>query len=107
MSTTFRSLLTATVLLAGLSHVASAQEMYPRIIGSGETVEIEYGPSPQRNILGGGAVQVQNRGGTEIDVTHLDERFVQRPVDGVVPVLRGQGESRSLAYVPAGGAIGG
>ena len=108
MNTTFRSLLAATALLAGLSSQgAGAQGMFPRAVGSGENVEIEYGPGPQRNILGGGAVRVQSRGGNETTVTYLDDQFGQRQRDGLVPVLRSDGENSDLVYLPGPGAIGG
>ena len=101
MSTTFRSLLAATALLAGLSaQSAFAQEGFPHTIGSGESAEIVYGPGPQRNILGGGAVSVQQVTGSEAIVTYLDDRFVQRPQPGQVAVVISSGENTQRVELP-------
>jgi hypothetical protein len=32
---------------------------YPRVVGTGENASVEYGPGPQNNIVGGGAVTVR------------------------------------------------
>ncbi|WP_439595277.1 hypothetical protein [Falsiroseomonas sp.] len=102
MSTTLRSLLAATALLAGLSSQgAFAQDMYPRTIGSGESAEIVYGPGPQGNILGGGAVAVRQVTGSEAIVTYLDDQFVQRAQPGQVAVVISRGENTQRVELPA------
>ncbi|MBU8537703.1 hypothetical protein [Falsiroseomonas tokyonensis] len=102
MSTTLRSLLAATALLAGLSSQgAFAQDQFPRTIGSGESAEIVYGPGPQGNILGGGAVAVRQVTGSEVIVTYLDDQFVQRAPAGTVPAVFSRGENSLRVELPA------
>ncbi|MGX9963051.1 hypothetical protein ACVFYP_06985 [Roseomonas sp. F4] len=102
MTTTIRNLLAATALLAGLSaQGAFAQDMYPRTIGSGESAEIVYGPGPQGNILGGGAVALRQVTGDEAVVTYLDNSFVQTAPAGRVPAVFSQGENSLRVELPA------
>lgn len=106
-----RTLLRAVVFAASAASVpavaqtgaatASADASYPRTISSGENGEIDYGPGPRANIVGGGAV-VATGGGEDMVVRHLDPSFAQAPRPGLVPVAIGSGENGSLVWVPAG-----
>jgi hypothetical protein len=92
---------------------------YPRVVGTGENASVEYGPGPQQNIVGGGAVTVRETSGTDVQITHLDARFAQQPRAGLRPVTIGTGENTATAWVPsdtnaanialaqAGGLVGG
>lgn len=107
MSTLSRIALRATALLLGASLTAPALATdgatWPRTIGSGENVEIEYGPGPRGNVVGGGAVHVTGSG-ENVEIHHLDPSFVQLPPAGQVPVTVGSGENVSTVWVPAGNA---
>ncbi|NKE47434.1 hypothetical protein HB662_21835 [Roseomonas frigidaquae] len=107
MATTFRSLLAVTALLAGIgTQGAFAQEMFPRTVGSGESAEIVYGPGPHGNILGGGAVTVQQVTGDETIVTYLDAQFVQQAQPGTVPSVLSVGENSQRVDLPAASTRG-
>ena len=95
-----RMTLVAVALLAGAQAVAQTTS-YPRIIGNGENIEIDYGPMPA-NIVGGGRVMVTERGSMgNIDYIHLDAMFAQAPREGFVPLTVGSGESAETVWVPA------
>jgi hypothetical protein len=98
MSNTLKKLLLASALLAAAqTHTASAQDAtYPRIVKTGENVEIDYGPGPRGNVVGGGQV-VMSGGGEDRRITHLDAGPTRS--DGLIPVLVGGGEDRWVAYV--------
>jgi hypothetical protein len=74
---------------------------YPRVVGTGENASVEYGPGPQNNIVGGGAVAVREVTGNDVQVSHLDARFAQQPRAGLRPVTIGSGENSTTAWVPA------
>jgi len=97
MTKTLRSLIAAAALM-GAPLVAQAAE-YPRLVGSGETQIVEYGPAARGNILGGGAVAVMFDGESHVVITHVDEMGVQRREDGRVPVLVGSGETRMIVWI--------
>jgi len=95
-----RMTLVAVALLAGASAVAQTPS-YPRIIGSGENMSVDWGPM-QANIVGGGRVMVTERGSMgNIDYIHLDAMFAQAPREGFVPLTIGSGESAETVWVPA------
>lgn len=91
----------AAALTLGLGAAASAEATYPRLVGSGESLHIEYGPEGQGNVLGGGQVQVTGQG-EDARTRHLEGRFAQAPRPGEVPVMVGSGEGRTTIWVPAG-----
>ncbi len=99
-----RAALGATALLLGAALTAPAGAMdgpaWPRTSGSGENIEIEYGPGPRGNIVGGGAVHVTGSG-EQTEIHHLDPSFVQLPPAGQVPVTIGSGENVGTTWVPA------
>jgi len=99
-----RPALAAANLLLGLAlatpAAASDAPLYPRTTGSGENTEIDYGPGPRGNVVGGGRVHVSGSG-EQAEFHHLDSDFVQRPPAGLVPVTVGSGENSSTAWVPA------
>ncbi len=107
MSPLSRIALRATALLLGATLTAPALAMdgtsWPRTTGSGENVEIEYGPGPRGNVVGGGAVHVANSG-ENVEIHHLDPSFVQLPPAGQVPVTVGSGDNVSTVWVPAASA---
>ncbi len=92
---------TATTLLLALAAPAMGEVSYPRTIGSGENVEIDYGPNGPGNLLGGGRVIVTGSG-EDTQLRHLDPEFVQAPRAGLVPVTVGSGEGSATVWVPAG-----
>jgi hypothetical protein len=102
MTKTLRSLIAAAALL-GAPAMAQAAE-YPRLVGSGETQTVEYGPGARGNIVGGGATAVMFGGESHVVITHLDEMGVQRRTDGRVPVLVGTGETKMIVWIEGAGA---
>jgi hypothetical protein len=94
----------AALLAAGALAVgaASAQaQTYPRVTGSGENLMIDYGPMGQPTALvGGGRVTVTPMAGENFMVLHLDSMFTQEARPGFVPVVIGEGDNRSVIYVP-------
>jgi hypothetical protein len=74
---------------------------YPRVVGTGENASVEYGPGPQQNILGGGAVVVREVTGNDVQISHLEARFAQQPRAGLRPVTIGNGENTATAWVPS------
>jgi hypothetical protein len=79
--------------------VASAQS-YPRTVNSGDSVEIDYGPGPQGNVVGGGAL-VTRGAGESFAITYLDDANAQQPPAGMVPMSVTDGETHTV-WVPAG-----
>jgi hypothetical protein len=105
MTRTLRVLIGGAALLAlPYAHTAFAEGYYPRVTNNGENVEIDYGPGPRGNIVGGGRVVVTGNG-ESMQIEHLDPQFAQQPVPGLVPVIVGSGENASVAYVPAGTSL--
>ena len=96
MTYTTRSLFAAALLL-GAPALAQASD-YPRLVGSGEDMTIEYGPGPQGNVVGGGQAVVAI-GGTTPSIRYMDDANVQRRADGLVPVMVDQGETRTITFV--------
>jgi hypothetical protein len=92
---------TATLLGSAFAHPTFAETSYPRIIGSGENVEIDYGPGPRGNIVGGGRVVVSGSG-EDLVIRHLDSQIAQQPQPGLVPMIVGSGGNTSVVWVPAG-----
>ncbi|WP_191083852.1 hypothetical protein [Roseococcus microcysteis] len=95
MNTT-RNLIAAALLL-GAPVLAQAAD-YPRQVGSGEDMTIEYGPAAQGNIVGGGGTVVTFSGPSP-SIRYTDDAQVQRRTDGLVPVMVDQGETRTITFV--------
>lgn len=99
MSTT-RNLIAAALLVGApalASSLAQATD-YPRLVGSGEDMTIEYGPGVQGNVVGGGPATVAI-GGTTPSIRYTDDAQVQRRTDGLVPVMVDEGETRTITFV--------
>ncbi|WP_120009869.1 hypothetical protein [Teichococcus vastitatis] len=73
---------------------------YPRMTGSGENSEIDYGPGPHGNVVGGGAA-IATGSGENTEIRHLDPSFAQVPDRRVMAVTVGSGENSSIVFVPA------
>ena len=102
MTKSFRPMI-AAALLAGAAislPLTAAAQGYPRLIGSGENMSIDYGPMGQGNLVGGGRVAVTMQSGMDITVMHLDSVFVQQPRAGYVPQTIGSGVNSMTVYVP-------
>lgn len=92
----------ATALLGptfSLGVLAADGVSYPRTVGSGENIEVEYGPTPSRNIVGGGQMQVTGSG-ENAEVTYLEAGHAQPAPFGLMPTLRGSGENIEVVWVP-------
>lgn len=101
MNRTFHSLLaTAALLGGGAVGSAQAQDLYPRTVGSGENVSVEYGPGPRGNVAGGGRV-VSYGNGEHTEFRHLDPARAQGARSGLVPLAVGSGENVTIVWVPA------
>jgi hypothetical protein len=98
-----RSHLTATiaVLSFGLAAPALANDLYPRTVGTGEDIEVDYGLNGPGNIVGGGRVVVTGSG-EDLQLRHLDPEFTQAPPSGLVPVTVDSDEGSTTVWVPAG-----
>ena len=81
-----------------------AQDAYPRTVGSGDNISVEYGPAGSQNVVGGGATVLRNRANGEVDANYLEPDFAQTPRQGVVAVEIGSGESAETIWVPAASA---
>lgn len=97
MTNAFRTLIAAAALL-GAPALAQATD-YPRLVGSGEDMTVEYGPGPHGNIVGGGPTSVTLGGEQHVTITYLDEANVQRRADGRVPVMLGSGEGARILWI--------
>ncbi|SUE44010.1 Uncharacterised protein [Roseomonas gilardii subsp. rosea] len=73
---------------------------YPRVVATGESTVIDYGPGPRNNIIGGCAVALSGGAGESLTITHFDRSKVQTPPAGMAPVLSRQGENTEIAWVP-------
>lgn len=91
---------TAALLGPAFAHQARAETSYPRFVGSGENVEIDYGPAPRGNVVGGGVAQVFGTGQNQ-DQRYTGEVRAQSARGGLVPHVIGSGENASVVYVPA------
>jgi hypothetical protein len=102
MSQSFRHLFLAAALAGGAALAAgpAAAQTYPRVVGSGENMMVEYGPMGQGALVGGGRVTVSRPTGMDMQVMHLDSVFVQQPREGFVPVVIGMGPNMTTIYVP-------
>ena len=92
----------ALALAPALSQAAFAQEgaAYPRIVPTGDTNSVEYGPGPRGNIVGGGAISVRyHYSDNNAEVDYLEPQYAQRRTDRLVPVVVTSGESTSVSYV--------
>ena len=96
----------AAIFAAGLLGAAPvlAQNAFPRTVGSGENITVEYGPAGSSNVVGGGATVLRNRANGEVDANYLEPDFAQTPRQGVVAVEIGSGESAETIWVPAASA---
>ncbi len=92
--------------LSGPAFAQSVAEnsYFPRVVGSGENAQVEYGPGPQRNIVGGGAVTVTNEPNGTVHIRHTDGSFVQQGRPGLRAVTVGSGESERTIWVPSAAA---
>lgn len=101
-ATIFNAILAAGLLgPAALQPAAAGDQLgYPRIVGSGEDVRVEYGPGPQNNIVGGGHAQLRGAG-EDMQLSYSGAGAAQRTPAGMVPVLEGSGESVGVAWIPA------
>ncbi|NKE45162.1 hypothetical protein HB662_10260 [Roseomonas frigidaquae] len=77
---------------------------YPRVVGSGENAEVEYGPGPAQNIVGGGAVSVTEEPNGSVHIRHTDSSFAQQGRQGLRAVTVGSGESERTIWVPSADA---
>ncbi len=104
MTIRMRAALAAASFIIGgaLAPPAYAEEpgSYPRIVGGGESVAVEYGPVPRGNIVGGGRVHVSGWG-EQSESHYLDGEVVQRAPAGAVPVPDWNGESGGTVWIPA------
>jgi hypothetical protein len=109
MSKTMGTPLTALALAAAaLGAVAPApaalaqqgRDGYPRVLAQGENFQVDYGPGPPNNVVGGGRVAVAG-GGEDVRITHLDP--LPPPSHGLIPVVVAQGENFAVVWVPAAG----
>jgi hypothetical protein len=101
MNRTLRILTIGAALLGpALSGAALAQTSYPRSVGAGENSEIDYGPGPHGNIVGGGRALATNSG-ENTRIEHLDPHYAQAPRPGGRAVIVGSGENASVVWVPA------
>lgn len=82
-----------------LGAIAADGATYPRLVGSGENIEIDYGPAPRGNVVGGGHAQVTTRG-ENTEVTYLEAGPAQMAPFGMVPILRDSGENIDVVWVP-------
>ena len=97
MTKAFRTLIATTALL-GAPALAQATD-YPRLVGSGENVTVDYGPGPHGNILGGGPTSVTLGSEQHVTITYLDQATVQRRTDGRVPVMVDSGEGARILWI--------
>jgi hypothetical protein len=91
---------TAALLGPAFAHPAFAENSYPRVVGSGENIEIDYGPGLRGNIVGGGVAEVLGSGENQ-DIRYSGEVRAQSSRDGLVAHIIGSGENASVVYVPA------
>jgi hypothetical protein len=104
MTHTLRTLIAAGALLAAPAlapSLAQAQQANdgPRLVGSGESMTVEYGPGPRGNIVGGGPTVSTLGTDPHVTITYLDPTQVQHRADGRVPVLVGSGENTTVQWV--------
>ncbi|HEV7267102.1 MAG TPA: hypothetical protein VGN83_19640 [Falsiroseomonas sp.] len=92
--------LAASALVGGalLAGTAAQAESFPRLVGGGENLGVEYGPGPARNIVGGARVAIVGTG-ENATTTVLEVQHLQDARRGLTPVLVGSGNNLSVAYV--------
>ncbi|WP_137178280.1 hypothetical protein [Roseomonas sp. AR75] len=103
MPLSLRRLVVAATLAGGAMACAATPAMaqsYPRVVGQGENLMVDYGPMGQGTLVGGGRVMVTQPNGMDFEIVHLDSVFVQQPRPGYVPMVVGQGENQTTIYVP-------
>ena len=107
MTKHLRPTLAAATLLLGsaLALPALAENFFPRVTAAGENIDIDYGPAPRGNIVGGGRAEI-SIGADQPQVRYLDPAFVQTPPAGQVPVVEGNAEANNITWVPARAATG-
>jgi hypothetical protein len=95
-------LATAALLAGSLAVLAgpAAAQSYPRVVGTGENMMVDYGPMGQGTLVGGGRVMVSMASGMDVQVMHFDAMFAQQPREGFVPLTIGSGESTETVWVP-------
>lgn len=74
--------------------------LYPRVVGNGENMMIDYGPGPENNIVGGGAVALSGGAGENLIITYSDRYKTQQPPTGMVRVFAQQGENTEIVWAP-------
>lgn len=101
MRNSLKTILAAALLgpTFSLGAIAADGVTYPRTVGSGENIEVEYGPAPRGNIVGGGHMQVTGYG-ENAEVTYLEAGYAQPAPFGLMPTLRGSGENIDVVWVP-------
>jgi hypothetical protein len=103
MRTLMKTITSAALLWPFFLQPAAAGDPngYPRVVGSGENMSVEYGPTPPQNIVGGGHVTVTGSG-DNIELHYAESTHVQQPPAGMVPTMRSDGENQEVVWVPAG-----
>jgi hypothetical protein len=91
----FRNALIASVIALGTLGAAQAQDAGPRLIGTGDDVQLFY-PEPSRNLVGGGVASLIGTG----DNARLAYTGPVRPEaqSGLVAELNGTGDNAVLTY---------
>jgi hypothetical protein len=95
MTKTIALALAASLSLGAMQARAAEPVLYPRMLGTGESATIDYGPGPHGNIVGGG-VAVMTGGGENASITYVG------PLQSQAPMLAraiGSGEDLSVVYV--------
>jgi hypothetical protein len=90
--------LTAAVLLGAYAQAGVAQPAgtYPRFIGTSQDGEIDYGPGPHGNVVGGGNVRAIG-GGENLQLVHEGPAQTQEPIYAHAV---GGGENLIIVYSP-------
>ncbi len=73
---------------------------FPRVVGTGENLSVQYAPGATQNIVGGGVAIARTNGSGETQISYPGNRFVQAGLAGLRPVVVGTGNNLSVAYVP-------
>ncbi|WP_431284962.1 hypothetical protein ACQW02_09150 [Humitalea sp. 24SJ18S-53] len=95
------SILAAALLVPAFSLGAIAADgvTYPRVVGSGENIEVEYGPAERENIVGGGQMGPSATGYSG-EASYLEAGRAQLPPFGAVPTTRDNNENMEIVWVP-------
>lgn len=87
----------AALIGAGFATAASAEDLRPRLVGSGENLSVEY-PVPSANIVGG-AIYAPADGSGQGE--SLQPVSVARSQSGRIATVVGTGENLSVIYQDA------